>query len=305
MKLISFYFYLLFLSVIISCKISTDKKPQSSDSKNKNAAGYDFSFADETFILPGILKEISGISAIDSSSVACIQDEKGIVFIYDLIKKNIQRQLVFHSNGDYEGITRVDEVLYILRSDGVLFVIENFISSDFRKEMISTGIQEKENEGLCYDPKNKCLLIASKMNPVIAIGKKENRAVYGFDLSKEKIFEEPVYNFDLSTINRFAADIKIFDPEKGDKKKKGRYPKIEFRPSAIGIHPLTNKLFVLSGMERMLFVFDINGNIELIEKLDPELFKMPEGITFIKNGDMLISNEGQNKNPTILRFNYK
>ena len=54
----------------------------------------------------------------------------------------------------------------------------------------------------------------------------------------------------------------------------------------------------------MLFVFDMNGTIEYMEKLNPDIFNQPEGITFLKNGDMLISNEGQNKNPTLLRFNY-
>ena len=68
------------------------------------------------------------------------------------------------------------------------------------------------------------------------------------------------------------------DGKKGHKKE----PDIEFRPSEIGIHPLTNKLFVLSGMERLLFVFNMNGEIEYIKKLDPELFIQPEGITFMK-----------------------
>ena len=90
-----------------------------------------------------------------------------------------------------------------------------------------------------------------------------------------------------------------------DKKKDEKKPIIEFRPSAIGIHPLTNKLFVVSGMEKLLFVFDMSGNIEFIEKLDPDIFNQPEGITFLKNGDMLISNEDKKNNkPTIVRFNY-
>ena len=305
MKLISSYFCLLYILIIISCSISTDKKPQSSDFLNNNATGYDFSSPDEIYILPGILQEISGISAIDSSSVACIQDEKGIVFFYDLKSKNIQRQLVFHTNGDFEGISRVDETLYILRSDGMLFAVENFMSPEFKKKMISTGIQEKENEGLCYDPKNKRLLIASKLNPAKSSEKKEYRVIYGLALNSGSIKKDSVYNFSVSGINRFASDLVISNKGKEKKKKKGSAKEIEFRPSAIGIHPVTNKLYVLSGMERMLFVFDIKGNIELIEKLDPELFNMPEGITFLTNGDMLISNEGQNRNPTILRFNYK
>ena len=91
---------------------------------------------------------------------------------------------------------------------------------------------------------------------------------------------------------------------KNGKKGHKKIPDLELRPSAIGIHPFTNKLFVLSGMEHILYVFNTNGNIEYIEKLDPGLFIQPEGITFLKNGDMLISNEGRNNRATILRFNY-
>ena len=46
--------------------------------------GYNLSAPDRVYILPKKLKEISGITEIDSSRIACIQDEREIVFIYDL-----------------------------------------------------------------------------------------------------------------------------------------------------------------------------------------------------------------------------
>jgi hypothetical protein len=49
----------------------------------------------------------------------------------------------------------------------------------------------------------------------------------------------------------------------------------------------------------------MNGKIEAIEKLKNKLFPQAEGISFFSNGDMLISNEGNDKEGTILRFNYK
>jgi hypothetical protein len=55
----------------------------------------------------------------------------------------------------------------------------------------------------------------------------------------------------------------------------------------------------------MLFVFNYEGGIKNIFLLNPLLFRQPEGITFLENGDLLISNEGQSKSPaTLLRFNY-
>jgi hypothetical protein len=41
-----------------------------------------------------------------------------------------------------------------------------------------------------------------------------------------------------------------------------------------------------------------------MEKLNPAMFNKPEGITFFANGDMLITNEGQEGSPTLLCFPY-
>jgi len=82
-------------------------------------------------------------------------------------------------------------------------------------------------------------------------------------------------------------------------------PDIKLQISALGIHPITNRLFVLSGPEQILFVFDMTGKIEYLERLNKELFPQPEGITFLKNGDMLVSNEGRGNLATMVRFNYK
>ncbi len=48
----------------------------------------------------------------------------------------------------------------------------------------------------------------------------------------------------------------------------------------------------------------MNGNIEHIEQLNPTMFNKAEGITFYENGDMLITNEGQDNKPTLLHFKY-
>jgi hypothetical protein len=54
-----------------------------------------------------------------------------------------------------------------------------------------------------------------------------------------------------------------------------------------------------------MFIFNMNGDIKYIGKLDPEKFNSPEGIPFFDKGDLLISNEGEASPPNSLRFNYK
>lgn len=267
--------------------------------------GYNLAEPDQRFILPDTLHEISGLTAIDTNTFACVQDENGIVFIYDVAGNRIKKQFTFTIDGDYEGITRVGKTLYILRSDGVLFEISDYESANFKLGSYETGIPANNNEGLCYDAAHHRLLIACKSK--IGKGKeyKDKRAIYGFDLKSKILSEEPAYEFDVQAINEFAADKGIEIASKEKKKGRQKAPAIKFRTSAICIHPVNKKLYLLSASDHMLFVFDPEGTLEHIEALNEKMFNKAEGITFFDNGNMLITNEGQDKKPTLLQFNYK
>ena len=266
--------------------------------------GYNLSAPDRIYVLPEALQEISGLTELDSSTIACIQDEYETVFIYDINKNQIISQFNFGYSGDFEGIARVDKTLYILRSDGVLSEITNFESDKFKRSTFSTGIPWKDNEGICYDQINNRLLIAPKETPGKDSENKKERFIYGYNLTSKKFIENPVFRFDLSVIERFALENKIKVPLKNKKKGKKEEPDIKFQISAIDINPITGRLFVLSSHDKLLFVFNINNDIEYMERLNPDLFNQPEGITFMKNGDLYISNEGKKKSPTLVRFNY-
>jgi uncharacterized protein YjiK len=214
------------------------------------------------------------------------------------------KEIHFDSGGDYEAISYVDQTIYALRSDGVLFKISNYESSSFSKKINLTGIKTIDNEGLCYDSKTNRLLIAPKSKPEKNSGFKGSHIIYAFDLISDSLIKEPVIEIDLSAVRRFIGE-KTDIYVKNKKKDKRHLPDINFEPSDICIHPVTHKLYLLSAEEHILYVFDTSGTIEYAERLDPDLFNMPEGITFFKNGDMLISNESGNRYPTILRFNYK
>jgi len=267
--------------------------------------GYNLSKPDAIVTLPSILHEISGLTNIDSNTFACIQDENGLLFIYDAVKNTLKEEYVFHIDGDYEGIAKVDNTIYVLRSDGILFEIIDYTSVNFRLNSYMTGVPANNNEGLCFDKTNNRLLIACKGK----IGKgpqfKDTRVIYGFDLKSKRLSEFPVFEFDLPTLKQFAIENNIILPVKTKKKDKNAEPIFKMRTSAIAINPISQKLFLLSASDHILFVFNRKGEVELIEYLNPELFNKAEGITFFNNGDMLITNEGQDKKPTLLRFNYK
>ena len=273
---------------------------------HEKITGYNLSRPDAIYILPDTLREVSGLTSLDSVTFACIQDENGILFIYNLAENKITNQYTFHIDGDYEGITRIDSILYVLRSDGTLFEISDYQSSNFRLTSFNTGIPASNNEGLCYDPDQNRLLIACKGKTGKGPENRDKRVIYGFDLATKLLTPEPVFEFDLQAIKQFAVQQEINLQTKITRKKKEvvSEPIIRFLTSAIGIHPLTKKLYLLSASDHLFFIFGRNGELEHLEPLNPAIFNKAEGITFVRN-DLFMTNEGQDKKPTLLKFNYK
>lgn len=273
----------------------------SAKSQTNKLIPYTLSAPSERLELPDTLREISGITYLSDSTIACIQDENGIVFIYNFQQQTIQNQFSFHLDGDYEGIAKVNETLYILRSDGMLFEIKNYLSPDFKMDAFATGIPIANNEGLCYDAKNDRLLIGCKSK----LGKgpefKNLRVLYAFDLKTKKLGEKPLYEFNVEQIKHFAKKNNIELPVKTNKKGEMESV-IKFTTSEVAIHPISKHVYLLSSTDPMLFIFDAAGELVTLELLDAKLFNKAEGITFLPNGDMFISNEGQQHKPTLLRF---
>jgi uncharacterized protein YjiK len=264
---------------------------------------YDLSAPDRVYILPPALYEISGLTETDASTLACIQDEHGIVFFYDFTRNQIARQINFGWEGDYEDIARVDNRLYVMRSDEFLIEIKDFSSVNFKTASYATPIPGRNTEGLCYDRKNNRLLIVPKEISDDNPADRDRRFIYGFDLDSGKMIKGPVMSLNIPMIEEFAVANNIKVPVSGKKGEK-KTPDIKLKISAVTVHPLSGRLYVLSGPERLLLVFDMQGNVEYIERLDKELFVQPEGITFTGNGDLFISNEGKHKEATLIRFNY-
>ena len=236
----------------------------------------------EKWDLPKELLEISGLAYVDDSRFACVQDEAGIIFIYNRITNQIEKEIQFASPGDYEGLTLNGNTAYIVRSDGRLFEVDMNIGKSSTKEYSTSLTLQNNVEGLCYDKKNNRLLLAIKGAETHT---KDYKGVYAFDLGTRTFKKDPVLKINVNT-----------EVLNGKKSKKNK----NMNPSAIGIHPITNEYYITDGTKSGLLILDKEGNIKTILNLGKS-FAQPEGITFSPKGEIFISNEGTKQPGNIVK----
>lgn len=271
---------------------------------------YSFPYAlgkpDSEYKLPSYLEEISGMSYYGKDKIACVQDEKAIIYVLDPGENLKISEYKFGKKGDYEDIAIVGKTAYVLRNDGQIFRVKDFNKKEKKVKKYKTPLTEKNNtEGMAYDPLTNTLLIACKESPSI---EKENpytgyRAVYRFNLETNNLIKTPQFLIDLNKLDTYREQSTFSKfSQKLAKKLRLLDSGTSFKPSGISIHPIYGDIYLISNIGKLLIVMDRRGEILDIHALDIKLFRQPEGICFSPSGDLFISNEGQGGKGYILKF---
>lgn len=268
----------MLLLALFGCDFSTDQYPAPND--------YDLNHP-VTVMLQTELNEISGIVYYPKdTSVFAISDETGWLYkIFPTRQVKVQKWK-FGKNHDYEDLQLVDSIFYILSSTGDIVTIK-FLPNDSMDVQQYKFPKEHKNEfeTLYFDKATGLLNIICKN---CKNEKKHRVSVWTFNPSTHE------YNLSSLFID-VAALAKEFDKKK-----------MELKPSAAAINPLTNELFILSSVNKLLVIADKNGSVKSAYPLNPGTYKQPEGIAFTPSGDLLISNESANEgSANILVIKYK
>ena len=250
-----------------------------------------YNFSEEhsrTITLPKQLNEISGLAVTGDNRLFSHNDEVGTVYEIDISAGKIINEFYLGKKKikkDFEGIAVAKDSLFMVTSAGVIY---KFSYSDHKKNVdykkFNTFLSAKYNvEGLCYDKATNSLLIACKDYAGRDLA--EYKAIYSFDLSKYKLQEQPRFLINLDSLkNKFNIN--------------------NFSPTGIEVHPYSGNVFVLSSHEKTIVELSPNGLLLNAVKLKSKNHRQPEGITFLSNQSLLISDEGQNKrgNLTIIPY---
>jgi hypothetical protein len=246
--------------------------------------GYDLS-TPEKRILDEDLDEISGVYYVAAdSSIVTLNDEEGRFYRLNLQGKLIGKPFKFAKKSDFEDLTTDGSYWYALKSDGEVHRVENAFSDSPVTRIFSFPEKGWEFETMFFDAAKKSLVILSKT----PLTWKDGRVpAYTLDTSSSTFNYTPYYSPDTVTIAKLVG-----------KKKWG------CKPTAAAIHPITGETYILSSHERMLMIMK-DGILQAIYPLDKSMFRQPEGITFMPNGTLIISNEAQGSTANILIFAYQ
>lgn len=254
--------------------------------KAQDKPPYDLSAPNIVYTLPDYLEEVSGLTYFDTDQLAMHNDEKGRMYVFDLKKRQVVKRVRFDGDGDFEGIERVGDFIYVVKSNGHLYRFN--VNIEGVVEKIKTPFDSKNNvEGLGYNPKTNHLLVALKEDGDTPDVKVAGRAIYGYDLLKNEFDKLPLFSVSHKDLER------VLDKD------------YKFHPSAVAVHPITEEVYVLSAHKRSLMVFGKDGQPKNLTDLKRSLFPQPEGIAFSPNGDLYISNEMEGEGGTLLWFKMK
>lgn len=223
--------------------------------------------------LPPFMDEISGISYnARDNSVLAINDEAGWLFKVHL-KDDLDIQKWQYAKGaDFEDLVRIDSVFYVLVSTGDIIRFRFFTPDSVQVKKFEFPVQGRnEFEILYHDNTKKQLVLLCKD---CEADDKNSLTAYAFSLDSNAYSAAPTYVMDIRKIEELMDE-----------------KKLRFKPSAAAVHPLTGELYVVSSINKVLVVADLNGVPKAVYKISPKLYKQPEGITFTPRGDLLISNE--------------
>lgn len=257
---------------LLSCKAKV--AGPAAGEKEASPSGYTFQKPDASWDLPSSLNEISGIGLLNDSVMVCQEDENGLLYLYNLAGRRVERTISFGNSNDYEDLAIVGPDVYVLQSNGSVVQVANYLQkpvvSKFKTEL--TG--KNDTEGLGYDPVSKALLITCKDKQDMAETPVNGKLIYAFSLQDKTILPKPFLVFE--------------EPE--------------FAPSALAVHPVDGNIYVLSSKKKRLIELSRDGAVINRYELKGGLFPQPEGLTILANGDMYISNEARGGSATILLF---
>jgi uncharacterized protein YjiK len=225
--------------------------------------------------LPDRLREISGLALTPDQRLLAIDDEQAVVYELDYEDGRIVKSFAFGDpvmRGDFEGIAVLQDSVWIMTSDGVLFAApEGSNGRSVNYEEFATGHGDYcELEGLAQDRAANTLLLACKETR----SKNDSLMVFEWLVSPDGI------EFSRSIILPGQAIAE-------------RIGKKRVNPSGVALDPANRDWLMVAARQRALLRLTADGSLsEAIILPKKDRHRQAEGIEMTRDGRLLIAEEG-------------
>ncbi len=241
----------------------------------------------QAFALDPKIREVSGLAPAGARSVLAHDDEFAIIHEVSLEDGRILRSFAFGkptASGDFEGIAAIGDAIWLVTSDGRLF--EGRLSDHGKRtrfHVYDTGVGEEcEIEGLAPASDAGRFYLLCKN---ILKGRKD----------RLKIFE-------WSLADRFAAPKIALDAALSAAAPAGTIS--DFRPSDLVYDPATDHFLVLNASGGVLEITRVGAPVRYV-RLDRALHPQPEGLALMRDGRIVIGDEGVRREGTLAVFRWR
>jgi uncharacterized protein YjiK len=239
------------------------------------------------WIMPPVLQEISGMALTADGRLFAHDDELARVFEIDpkrgVIKKSFMLGKGLH--GDFEGITVVDQDLYMILSNGLIYKFrEGENESTVPYTTIDTRLgKECEFEGVAYEKDSARLVLPCKAVHLKHLD--DEMVIYRWKLGSKDTTGLSMINVPFSVVI-------------GSNKWK------KFQPSDITIDPSTGNYVLISSIEKGIVVMTPGGDVISSGKL-PGKHSQAEGVAITADGILIISDEATSKPAAVTLYKWK
>jgi uncharacterized protein YjiK len=223
--------------------------------------------------LPDKLREISGLALTSDGRLLAVTDETAIVYELDFETGKLVKAFAFGEpvvNGDFEGIAVLDDMVWLMTSDGQLYqASEGDDGQQLDYRHYDTNLEDDcEFEGLAEIPQRQSLALLCK-NP--------NKG------KKLRLYEWRAENDGLERTSDFTLPEKAMASAVDEKR---------VNPSGITLDPETGNWIVIAARQHAVFELNVEGAlIDVILRLDPDRHQQAEGIAITGDGRLIIADE--------------
>jgi len=240
------------------------------------------------WVLPEHLAEISGVTLTTDGRLLVHGDEKGQVTEIDYRRGVMVKQFTIGQpalQGDFEGITAVGDVLFLLASNGRLYEFQEGVNGervDYAVHDTRLG-RECEFEGLAFDPAIGSLLLACK-----SVGEKRLR-------DSLVIYRWRLQGGSGPRLSHLAVPLARVIGSNGWK---------DLHPSDITRDPATGNYVLIAAQEKALIELTPAGDVVFSGPL-PESLEHTEGVAITSDSILILSDEAGHRPASISLYRWR